>query len=125
MNFELFLKGQKFKIFTLKRVEKYIDAIKDKKVKQRIIQYLVRLGDRIPNKPEQWERIKACKRVKAFELKPRPYRLGCYVFEDAILVVHVWRVQKNRSVDKDREIKKVCEVVEEVKDEFERFVRGV
>ena len=66
-----------------------------------------------------------CKRVKAFELKPKPYRLGCYVFEDALLTVHVWRVQKNRSSDKDREIKKVCEIVEEVKDEFERFVRRV
>ena len=54
MNFELFLKGQKFKIFTLKRVEKHIEAIKDNKAKQKIIQYLVRLGDRIPNKPEQW-----------------------------------------------------------------------
>ena len=51
--------------------------------------------------------------------------MGCYVFEDAILAVHVWRVQKGKSIVKNREIEKVCEVVREAKDEFERFVRGI
>ncbi len=37
----------------------------------------------------------------------------------------MWRVQKRNSSEKRRNIEKVCSIVEEVKDEFERFVKGI
>ena len=109
----------------LKHVEKEIEELDDAKEKKRIVQFLYRLLERFPNKPEQWRKLKGedCKNV--FELKPKPYRLACLVMDRYILVVHLWRVQKNRSRSKSSEIKKACIKAKEVKDEFKKFIRGL
>ena len=125
MSFELFRKGLKFTIYTLSKVDEEIEKIKDDKAKKRITGYLKKPADRIPNQKEQWERIKVCKDFKAYELKPKPYRLGCYVFEESILVVHLWRVQKKKSIKKSAEIRKVCGIIKEVDDGFKGFVRRI
>ncbi len=76
-----------YTIYILKSVEKKIVDIKDKKSQKKITQYIERLSRTIPNKPEMWEQIRACKNLRAYELKPKPYRLGCYkyrVFRSAL-----------------------------------------
>ena len=82
-----------------------------------------RLAERIPNKPELWENIRGCENL--FELKIKPYRLGCYKYGNNILILHSWRVQKNMSKQKRADIEKACKIAQEVKDEFERLVRRI
>jgi hypothetical protein len=81
------------------------------------------LAERIPNKPEQWESIKGCENL--FELKIKPYRLACYMKGMDILILHIWRVQKNMSKQKRADIEKACRIAEEVRDEFEKLVRRI
>jgi len=117
--------GEKvFRIFILNEVEKEIEKLKDLKGQKKIINMLDRLLERIPNNPEQWKRLEGCQ--TAYELKPKPYRLGCF-FDGGkdILVVHFWRVQSNKSKSKIREIEKTCKKIEELKDEFKKFTRKI
>ncbi len=109
-----------FRVFILMEVEEEIRSLKDKKGQKKIFNMLDRLLERIPNSPELWRRIENCE--TAYELKPKPYRLGCF-FDGGkdILVVHLWRVQSKKSKTKRQEIEKTCEIIKEEKDEFKRF----
>ena len=120
-----FVEKLEYTIYVLKKVEQEIISMKDERAKKKVLQSLKRLSATIPNSPEKWELIKSCKGSKAYELKPKPYRLGCYKHDKYILAVHMWRVQKKKSSEKRKNIEKVCSIVEEVKDEFERFVKGI
>ncbi len=111
-------------VFVLEKVEKDIEKLKEEKHKKKIIQFLYRLSLRIPNQPEIWEKVKECKE-NIFELKPKPYRLGCYVKDKYILVVHLWRVQKNISSEKRANIRKACEKAKEVQYEFEKTIKRI
>jgi len=115
----------KYVIYILKKVEQEIIDMKDKKAQKKVLQNLRRLSGTMPNNPEKWRLIKSCEGSNVYELKPKPYRLGCYKHGKCILVVHMWRVQKNSSSEKRKNIEKVCSTVREVKDEFERFVKRV
>ena len=97
--------------------------MRDKNAVKRIKMSIGRLAERIPNKPELWENIRGCENL--FELKIKPYRLGCYKYRNNILILHFWRVQKNMSKQKRANIEKACKIAEEVKDEFERLVRRI
>ena len=97
--------------------------MRDKNAVKRIKMSIGRLAERIPNKPELWENIRGCENL--FELKIKPYRLGCYKYGNNILILHFWRVQKNMSKQKRANIEKACKIAEEVKDEFERLVRRI
>ncbi len=110
-----------FNLYILESVKKDIDKVRDNKAVKRIKTSIGRLAERIPNKPEHWESIKSCENL--FELKIKPYRLGCYKKENNILILHFWRVQKNMSKQKRADIEKACKIAQEVKDEFERLVR--
>jgi len=112
-----------FRLYILKDVINDIDKIKNKVDIKRIKSNIARLAERIPNKPEKWESIKNCEHL--FELKIRPYRLACYVKDRNILILHLWKVQKNMSKQKRANIEKACEIAKEVKDEFEKLVRGI
>jgi len=120
-----FFYEKEYSIYILDKVEKEILNIKDVKAQKKILQSLKRLTARIPNKPEMWEAIKGCEGINVYELKPKPYRLGCYKSGRYILVVHIWRVQKGKGSKKRNDINKACEIAKEVKDEFERFVRRI
>ncbi len=120
-----FVERLEYTIYILKKVEQEIIGMKDKKAQKKVLQSLKRLSGTIPNNPEKWQPIKSCEGFNAYELKPKPYRLGCYKHGKYILVVHTWRVQKNSSSEKRKNIEKVCSTVREVKDEFEGFVKGV
>jgi len=115
----------KYVIYILKKVEQEIIGMKDKRAQKKVLQSLKRLSETIPNNPEKWQSIKSCEGFNAYELKPKSYRLGCYKYGKYILVVHMWRVQKDSSSEKRKNIEKVCSTVKEVKDEFERFVKRV
>jgi mRNA-degrading endonuclease RelE of RelBE toxin-antitoxin system len=112
-------------IYILKSVEKEIERLKDGRGKKRIVQFLYRLSERFPNKPEHWEKLEGEGCEGVFELKPKPYRLGCLVVDNNVLVIHLWRVQKDRSRVKSSEIGKACRKAEEVKDEFKEFIRRI
>ncbi len=114
-----------YTIYILKKVEQEIIGMKDKRAQKKVLQNLRRLSGTIPNNPEKWQSIKSCEGFNAYELKPKPYRLGCYKYDKHILVVHMWRVQKDSSSEKRKNIEKVCSTVREVQDEFERFVKRV
>ncbi len=117
--------GEKvFRVFILEVVENEIENLRDIKGQKKILDMLDRLLERIPNNPEQWKRIENCR--TAYELKPKPYRLGCF-FDGGrdILVVHFWKVQSKRSKTKQQDIKKTCKRIEELKDEFKRFTRKI
>jgi hypothetical protein len=124
MKFNFFHEGI-FKIFVLDKVEQEILALKDVRIKKKIIQNLNRLSQRIPNSPEMWKVLKNCEEVTVYELKPKPYRLGCYKYKNNILVLHMWRVQKGMDLQKRKEITKACNIAREIKDEFERFIGGI
>jgi len=109
-----------FNLYILENVKVSIDEIKDKEAIKRIKVSIDRLAERIPNKPELWESIKGCENL--FELKVKPYRLACYLKGSNILILHIWRVQKNMSKLKRADIDKACQIAQEVKDEFERMV---
>ena len=72
-----------------------------------------------------WKVLKNCEEVTVYELKPKPYRLGCYKYKNNILVLHMWRVQKGMDLQKRKEITKACNIAREIKDEFERFIGGI
>ncbi len=113
--------GEKvYRIFVLKEVEMEIKNLKNIKAQKKILDYLDRLLERIPNSPEQWKKLEGCQ--TAYELKPKPYRLGCF-FDGGrdILVVHFWKVQSNRNKVKQKDIEKTCKKIKELKDEFKRF----
>ena len=98
----------------------------DKKSRKRVLQYLYRLADRFPNKPEQWQKLKGSDCEDVFELKPKPYRVACLVYKRRyILAYYLWRVQSNRSKGKSDEIGKACRMAQEVKDGFKRFVERI
>jgi hypothetical protein len=120
MKFNFFHEGI-FKIFVLDKVEQEILALKDVRIKKKIIQK----SQRIPNSPEMWKVLKNCEEVTVYELKPKPYRLGCYKYKNNILVLHMWRVQKGMDLQKRKEITKACNIAREIKDEFERFIGGI
>lgn len=116
-----------YKIYILENVEQEIEHMKDKTAQKKILQSLKRLSKTIPNNPEKWRSIK-CKNKKnigAYELKSKPYRLGCYKYGKYILVVHMWRVQKDISLQKRNDIEKACLIIEEVQDEFKGFVKRI
>ncbi|TCK05211.1 hypothetical protein [Phorcysia thermohydrogeniphila] len=126
LNFEeLEFKKGNYCIFILPEVEKQIRDLRDANSRVKILRWLDILSERIPNNPEQWKKLKGESCQNVFELKPKPYRLGCLVVDRFILVVHMWRVQKDRSRRKSKEVEKACLKAEEVRDEFERFVRRV
>ena len=102
-----FKKG-KYWIFVLPEVEEQIRVLRDVEGRTKILRWLDFLAERIPNSPEQWKKLKGEDCQNVFELKPKPYRLGCLVIEKFILVVHIWRVQKDRSKRKSKEVKKTC-----------------
>ena len=125
MSNEFSFYGEKvYRIFILREVEIEIEKLKDVKAQKKILDFLDRLLERIPNSPEQWKNLEGCQ--TAYELKPKPYRLGCF-FDGGrdILVVHIWRVQSNKDKVKQKEIKKTCKKIEELKDEFKRFTRKI
>lgn len=112
-----------FRLYILDTVKRDIDRLKDKTAVKKIKISIGRLAERIPNKPELWESIKGCENL--FELKVKPYRLACYKQGNNILILHFWRVQKNMSKQKRADIERACEIAQEVKNEFERLVRGI
>ena len=120
----IFVEKGEYGIYTLEKAEKEIERIKEQNALKKIMSYIGRLSMRIPNSPEKWEKIKGCE-IEVYELKPFPYRLGCYKHKSFILIVHVWRVQKNRSSEKAANIKKACSIAQEVKNEFEKFIGSV
>ncbi len=98
----------------------------DKRDRKRVLQYLYRLADRFPNKPEQWRKLKGSGCEDVFELKPKPYRVACLVYRKRyILAYYLWRVQSNRSKRKSDEIGKACRIAQELRDGFKRFVERV
>ena len=115
-----FLCQKNFSIFILKNIYDKINDLPNKKEKNKIFAAIDRLSERIPKNPDQWEKIKSCKGL--YELKPKPYRLGCYKKGDNVLILHLWKVQKKKSKVKQKEIEKACEVMKEVRDEFEQFI---
>lgn len=117
--------GEKlYRIFILREVEMEIERLSDVKGQKKILNYLDRLLERIPNNPEQWKKLEGCQ--TAYELKPKPYRLGCFFDgEREILVVHFWKVQANKDKVKQKEIEKTCKKIEELKDEFKEFTRKI
>lgn len=110
-----------YKIYILRKVIEDIENIKDKKMIKMIKANIDRLAERIPNKPEKWRSIKNCESL--FELKIKSYRLGCYVKDINILILHIWKVQKNMSKQKRADIEKACKIAKEVKNEFEKLVK--
>lgn len=100
--------------------------MKDKIALKKILVSLSRLSERIPNKPEQWESIKGCKdayELKIFTKNAGSYRLGCYYNGRDVLIVHIWKVEKNMSKEKRKDIELACKKIQECRDEFEKFVR--
>lgn len=128
MNSKFSLFGKRnYRVFVLKEVEEEIVKMKDKEALGKILANLYRLTERIPNKPEQWESIKGCGdtyELKIMSKKSGSYRLGCYFKSKDVLIVHFWKVEKNISKGKRKDIETACKRVEEYKDEFERFVRA-
>lgn len=100
-------------------------AKKDRTMAHRVMKHIQRLSDGFPNKPEKWERIKTCRDVSLFELKPKPYRVAVLVWNNFCLCLHLWKVEKGSSRRKQTEIEKACVKAREVKDDFVSFIRGV
>ncbi len=119
----LFVDRKVYSIYILSDVVEIINNLekKNKKAVKKIKAYILRLAERIPNKPELWESIKNCENL--FELKPKPYRLACYMEDDNILILHIWKVEKNISKEKRKNIEKACEIAKEVSNEFKELVR--
>jgi mRNA-degrading endonuclease RelE of RelBE toxin-antitoxin system len=111
-----------YRIFILKDVEKKIENLKEKNDRKKILSYLDRLLERIPNTPEQWRKLEGCQ--TAYELKVGSYRLGCF-FDGGknILIVHFWKIQSNKDKIKQKNINMTCTKIKELKDEFKGFTR--
>lgn len=77
-----------YRIFILREVEIEIEKLKDVKAQKKILDFLDRLLERIPNSPEQQKNLEGCQ--TAYELKPKPYRLGCFLMEEEIFQLYIF-----------------------------------
>ncbi|WP_456397037.1 hypothetical protein [Desulfurobacterium sp.] len=105
--------------------EREVLSLKDESGQKKILSWLQRLAEGFPNQPEKWKPLKAKNCHRVYELKPKPYRVCCLVLGRNILAVRLWRIQKNRSKVKSKEIEKCCNKAREVEDDFERFVEQI
>jgi|GEM_PF-4492581 hypothetical protein len=58
----------------------------DEKSKNRVVAHIERLAERLPQGTEKWRHLGG----RVYELKPRPFRVACYVDEPYIVVYAVW-----------------------------------
>ena len=113
-------------MFYTKEFETQIEGIEDKKGLKKIISWLDRLACRTPDKPYMWQKIKGCKDINLYELKPRPYRIAVLVVNGRFcLCLYIWKVEKDTSCKKRREIEKAIKTARRHKNEFEKFVRKI
>lgn len=96
---------------------------RDRKGAHKVVAWLNKLSERFPNKPEMWEKIRRCKDIELFELKPKPYRVAVLVRGNICLCVHLWKVERRKGRKKEADIETACAKAREVYDEFVRFVK--
>ena len=86
---------------------------------KKVIAYIGRLADRIPNRKEMWRHLGG----NVYELKPKPYRVACYKKGTYVVVFDVWRKSDKKGRDQ-RYIDMALSKEGEIAHELEKFIKG-
>ena len=90
-------------VFYTKEFKSQLDSMRGKKCRNKISKWIYRLKDRFPGNPGMWERIKGCKNMAVYELKPEPYRVAVLIVGGRFcLCLQLWRVDKKAGERRER-----------------------
>jgi len=88
----------------------------DERSKNKVVAHIARLAERLPLGTEKWRHLGG----RVYELKPKPFRVACYVDEPYIVVYAVWRKVGSKKRDR-RLIEKALEMESEIARETAPF----
>lgn len=88
----------------------------DERSKNKVVAHIARLAERLPSGTEKWRHL----RGRIYELKPKPFRIACYVDEPYIVVYAVWKKVGSKRRD-SRIIDRVLAMESEIARELGMF----